>query len=211
VSAGLSLRAATIALASLCGAGAAAASSDPSKTVDEPAPTMTRALSNGELAIDLRYRFEFVDSESFDKKAYASTLRGALAYETAPFHGFAAGVTFEAITPIGNDLLYNNAGAGSLWNGVTDRPVVADPAIVEVDRIWLRYQGPRDLDIRVGRFAYTLDNQRFVGIAPWRQNYRSFSGTSGASWTWSPAMRSPNLSSSFSRSLATKPTPGSRM
>jgi hypothetical protein len=172
---------------------------------------MTQALSDGELEIDLRYRFEFVDSGSFDKKAYSSTLRGALAYETAPFLGFAAGFTFEAITPIGNDLLYDNAGAGSLWNGVTDRPVVADPAIVEVDRIWLRYQGPRGLDVRLGRFAYTLDNQRFVGIAPWRQNYRSFSGASGASWTWSPAMRSPNLSSSFSRSLATKPTPGSRM
>jgi hypothetical protein len=134
----------------------------------------------GELGIDLRYRFEFVDAESFEKRAYASTLRGALSYETAGFHGFTAGVTFETVTAIGNDLLYNNAGTGSLWNGVTDRPVVADPALVEVDRVWVGYRGAYGLDLKVGRFAYTLDNQRFVGIAPWRQNHRSFDGASVA-------------------------------
>ena len=176
--AGTLLRTALVVLASLCGAGAAAASSESSTVGGEEASTVVQALSDGELGIDLRYRFEFVDSESFDKRAYASTLRGALRYETAPLHGFRAGVTFETVTAIGNDLLYNNAGAGSLWNGVTDRPVVADPALVEVDQIWLGYRGPRDLDIRVGRFAYTLDNQRFIGIAPWRQNHRSFDGAS---------------------------------
>ena len=175
---GIELRSALVVLASLCGAGAAAASSETSAVGGEKASTLVQALSSGELGIDLRYRFEFVDSEPFDKRAYASTLRGVLSYETAPLRGFRAGVTFETVTAIGNDLLYNNAGSGSLWNGVTDRPVVADPAIVEVDQIWIGYRGPRDLDIRLGRFAYTLDNQRFIGIAPWRQNHRSYDGAS---------------------------------
>jgi len=178
VNVNLSLRVAAVVLISLFMAGAAAASPGAPEVTGDEATTVLQALERGNLGIDLRYRFEFVDSGSFDKQAYASTLRGALRYETAPLHGFLAGVTFETVTAIGNDLLYNNAGAGPLWNGVTDRPVVADPAIVEVDQIWLGYRGSRDLDIRLGRFAYTLDNQRFVGIAPWRQNHRSFDGAS---------------------------------
>jgi hypothetical protein len=172
------LWAAALALAALFAAGPAAASDDVSDETEAAASTLMRALEEGSLGIDLRYRFEYVDSESFDKRAYASTLRGALSYETGSLHGFRAGVTFETVTAIGNDLLYNNAGSGSLWNEVTDRPVVADPAMVEVDRLWVGYRGSSGLDVRLGRFAYTLDNQRFVGIAPWRQNYRSFDGAS---------------------------------
>jgi hypothetical protein len=167
-------------LAALVGAGTAAADDvgSSSPAADPIASNLRQALEQGVLAIDLRYRLEFVDSEPFDKDATASTLRGALRYETARLGGFYAGVTFETVTAIGNDELYNNAGDGHLWNGVTDRPVVADPAIVEVDHIYLAYRGQHGLDIRAGRFAYTLDNQRFIGIAPWRQNHRSFEGAS---------------------------------
>ena len=171
-------RAAAVVLVAFCAAAAAAASSDPPPPDGVEAANVVDAFKLGTLGIDLRYRFEFVDSDSFDKKAYASTLRGALAYETGSLSGFSAGVVVETVTAIGNDGLYNNAGAGSLWNGVTDRPVVADPAEVEIDRAWIGYSGGKGLDIRLGRFAYMLDNQRFVGIAPWRQNYRSFDGGS---------------------------------
>jgi hypothetical protein len=173
---------AAVLLATLCVAGTAAAS-ETGNSEDSSDPVVSnlgQALRQGVLGIDLRYRLEFVDSASFFKDALASTLRGALTYETAPLRGFFAGVTFEAVTPIGNDQLYNNVGAGDLWNGVTDRPVVADPGIVDVDRLFLAYRGRYGLDLRAGRFSYTLDNQRFVGIAPWRQNYRSFTGAAVA-------------------------------
>ncbi len=141
---------------------------------------MREALKRGLLAIDLRYRFEFVDDAALEKNAYASTLRGALSYETGALRGFSAGVTFETVTAVGNDLLYNNAGAGSLNNGVIDRPIVADPEIIEVDSIFLAYRGAYGLEIRAGRFGYTLDNQRFIGTAGWRQNRRSFEAVSFA-------------------------------
>jgi hypothetical protein len=132
------------------------------------------------LSIDLRYRLEFVDSASFEKDALASTLRGALTFETASYKGLFAGVTFETVTAIGNDQLYNNLGYRSLNNGVTDRPAVADPEIVEVDRIFLGFRGRHGLELLAGRFDYILDNQRFIGIAPWRQNHRSFEALSFA-------------------------------
>ena len=145
-------------------------------TADSPG----QALKRGLLSIDLRYRLESVDSASFEKDALASTLRGAMTFETAPYKGLFAGVTFETVTAIGNDQLYNNLGYQSLNNGVTDRPVVADPQIIEVDRIFLAYRGRHGLELRAGRFDYRLDNRRFVGIAPWRQNHRSYEGLSFA-------------------------------
>ena len=161
---------ASAAMATETGSGASAP--------DPVVSNVRQALEQGMLEIDLRYRIEFVDSGSSEKDGAASTLRAALSYETAPFRGFFAGVAFETVTAIGNDKLYNNAGAGDLWNEVTDRPVVADPEIVEVDRIYLAYRGGYGLEIRAGRFGYILDNQRFIGIAPWRQNYRSYEGAS---------------------------------
>ena len=168
-------------LAALCAASAAAAA----QTATE-GPTVTtvsslqEALEQGTLDVDLRYRVEFVDSESFIKNAIASTLRGALTFETAPLRGFSVGVTFESITDIGAGDLHNNAGFGDSNNGITDRPVVADPGLVEVDRIFAAYRGAYGLEIRGGRFDYTLDNQRFIGTAPWRQNHRSFDAVSFA-------------------------------
>jgi len=161
---------ASAAMATETGSGASAP--------DPVVSNLRQALEQGMLEIDLRYRVEFVDSGSLEKDAIASTLRGALSYETAPLRGFFAGVAFETVTAIGNDKLYNNAGAGDLWNEVTDRPLVADPEIVEVDRIYLAYRGGYGLEIQAGRFGYILDNQRFIGIAPWRQNYRSYEGAS---------------------------------
>jgi len=169
-----------VVLAALVVAGAAAAADGgPGGREFEPEATNLRqALEQGLLAIDLRYRFEFVDSGFFDKDAYASTLRGVLGYETDTLYGFSAGVSFETVTAIGNDQLYNNLGAGDLNNGVTDRPVVADPALVEVDQIYLAYAGRYGLEIKAGRFAYTLDNWRFIGVSPWRQNRRSYEALS---------------------------------
>jgi hypothetical protein len=167
-------------LAAFWVAGAAAQANTRSEdSVDGPmASNLRQALEQAVFEIDLRYRLEFVNSETFSKDAIASTLRAALTYETAPLRGFFAGVTVETVTAIGNDELYNNAGAGDRWNGVTDRPVIADPEIVEIDRIFLAYRGAHGLEVRAGRFDYTLDNQRFIGIAPWRQNHRSYEGLS---------------------------------
>jgi hypothetical protein len=162
----------------VAGAAAAADTGSDVPTADPIASNLRQALEQAVLEIDLRYRLELVDSEPFTKDATASTLRAALTYETALFRGFFAGVTVETVTAIGNDELYNNAGFGERWNGVTDRPVIADAEIIEIDRIFLAYRGSYGLEVRAGRFDYTLDNQRFIGIAPWRQNRRSFEGLS---------------------------------
>ena len=166
-------------LVSLGLASAATAEAVPEQSSEASSvPGLRQALEQGVLRVDLRYRLEGVDDEAFDTDAVASTLRGVLSYKTQSFRGFSAGVSFETVSPIGNNALYNNLGHEDLWNGVTNRPAVADPKITEVDHIYLAYRGPAGLEARAGRFAYTLDNQRFVGIAGWRQNHRSYEGLS---------------------------------
>ena len=53
---------------------------------------------------------------------------------------FFAGLSLESVVPIGNDELYNNAGAGNRFNGVTDRPVVAvsgdGSAMYSIQALW---------------------------------------------------------------------------
>jgi hypothetical protein len=161
----------------ICSAGGAAAGETVGGQNDGPedkASNVLEAVQKGTLSINLRYRYEVVDDDAFDLDARASTLRTALGFETSAFRGFSVGIVFEDVTAVGNDELYNNAGAPGLGNGVSDRPIVADPEITEIDRVYLRYRGRGGAELRVGRFDYKLDNQRFVGTAPWRQNERSF-------------------------------------
>jgi hypothetical protein len=155
-----------------------AADLEPADGAPAEPETLLEAIERGRLSLDLRYRLESVADEAFARDALASTLRSALSFETAAWRGLFAGLAVENVAAVGNDELYNNAGAGDRGNGVTDRPVVADPEITEIDQVYLGYRGPRGLELKAGRFAYTLDNQRFIGIAPWSQNYRSYTGAS---------------------------------
>lgn len=139
------------------------------------AQTFGEALREGTFSLGLRYRYELVDDDRFADDAHASTLRSQIGYSTKPLHGFAVHLRVEDVTAIGGDA-YANAGAGGLGNGVTDRPVVADPELTEIDQAYLAYSGFTDTELRAGRFAWNLDNQRFVGAVGWRQNHQSFDG-----------------------------------
>ena len=104
-----------LALAALCPAGLVA---------EEEKPSLKSALKNGKATINLRYRFEEVSQDGFEKDAHASTLRTVLGYRSQAHKGFSFQIEAENVSVLGNDS-YNNRGAGSLANGVTDRPVVA--------------------------------------------------------------------------------------
>ena len=130
------------------------------------------ALRDGKPVLDLRYRYENVDQASFDKEAHASTLRTVLGYRSGTWRGFSLVATVENVAEIGNDL-YDNRGAGDLGNGVTDRPVVADPALTDPHQIYLQL-ARGDTEVRLGRQEVLIDDHRFVGNVGWRQNHQEF-------------------------------------
>jgi len=139
---------------------------------DPEAGSLSEALTRGETHLQLRLRFEAVSDDAVSKDAHALTLRTALGYETRRYKGWNLFVEAENVTAVGNDL-YDNAGAGSLDNGVRDRPVVADPALTEINQAGLRYtRGKTSLSL--GRSELILGDHRWVGNVGWRQNHQSF-------------------------------------
>lgn len=135
-------------------------------------PTLGEALAKGSPSVALRYRVEEVSDDATDKDALASTLRTTLSYRTLAFKGWSFFIEAENVAAIGNDL-YKNAGAGSLSNGVTDRPVVADPAGTEINQASVSYQHNKTT-FKLGRQEVLLNDVRFVGNVGWRQNHQSF-------------------------------------
>jgi hypothetical protein len=132
------------------------------------AGSLIDALTYGTVSGQLRYRYEGVDQEGFTKDANASTLRTQLGFATDSYRGFNAFLQFENVAEIGNDL-YNNTN-----NGLTQYPVVADPAGTEVNQAWLGYEAGYSTSLKYGRQAINLDNQRFIGTVGWRQNEQSY-------------------------------------
>jgi len=131
------------------------------------------AVTGGDFGMSFRYRFEFVGDDRFTLDAYASTLRTVLHYETRPVYGFTGYIEVEDITNIGAADKHNNVGAGDANNGVTDRPVIADPPVINVNQVYLQW-GNQYVTARAGRHEVNLDNQRFVGAVGWRQHHQTF-------------------------------------
>lgn len=123
-----------------------------------------RALTDGKLQLDARYRFEYVDQDGLPGDAKASTLRTRLGYETGKFRNFSALIEAENVSVIGNDS-YNNT-----INGKTQYPIVADIADTQINQAYLAYSGWPQTKIIAGRQVLALDNQRWVGPGSWRQN-----------------------------------------
>ncbi len=137
-------------------------------------PARAADPETSKLDLNLRYRYEFVDQDGFAKDAQASTLRTRLAYRSPTFSNLEFLTEVDYVRPIGNEL-YN-----STRNGITDRPVVADPKGTQVNQAMILFRGIEDTLIRAGRQRITLDNHRFIGDVGWRQNdqtYDAFSVT----------------------------------
>ena len=126
------------------------------------------AIKAGKPIIDVRYRFEWKDQSGFAEEAYANTVRTRLGYETGEFHHLKVLVEFENVTTIGDDHF------NSTTNGRTQFPVIVDPNATEINRAQVTFNGIEKTPITVGRQAYNLLNQRFVGVVDFRQNQQTF-------------------------------------
>ena len=109
-----------------------------------------------------------MDQDPFADDATASTLRTRLNYQTGEWSHLSAFLEADNVTVLGNNQTYN-----STVNGVTDRPIVADPEYTEVNQAYLQ--------LKLGTFAGTagrqrivLDNARFIGNVGWRQNEQTY-------------------------------------
>lgn len=124
---------------------------------------------------EARIRWEHVDQDGLALPADAVTfrLRGGA---TASVERWTALVEGQA----------NVALVGDYYDGIHGaavRPLVADPENIALYRAQLQYKG-KDATLTVGRQRIAIDDERFVGSAPIRQNAQTFDA---ARVEWSPA------------------------
>ena len=124
-------------------------------------------LSQGQVTLDTRYRFEDVAQHGFSNSADASTVRERLGYELAPFWNLRALVELQATQHLSNS--FNDT-----INGRISYPQVPDPEAFELNRLQLAYGGVSDATAILGRQVINLDDQRFIGASAFRQNEQTF-------------------------------------
>ena len=69
------------------------------------------AITAGKASLDLRYRYEFVDQDTFSRNANASTLRVRLNYQTAAWQSWSGFIEFDQVIEVIADNF--NSGAGT--------------------------------------------------------------------------------------------------
>jgi len=120
-----------------------------------------------EPVVAVRYRFETVDQDGFERQSDASTARLRLGWVMPPEEGFSAGVQADYVTNLGAQR-YN-----STVNGRREFPVVADPVGFDLNQAFVRYR-KGEVIVSAGRQRIAHAGQHFVGFKAWRQNEQSF-------------------------------------
>jgi hypothetical protein len=142
----------------------------------------TASLVNGTALIDLRLRFEDVALQTKQRRAYATTLRARLGYQTGEFLGFSA-------LAEGDFIVHADAGHfNDTVNGRSEFPAIFDPGMAALNRLQLNYSAAitpeaaannrSDLTIAVGRQRIILGDARFIGNGPWRQHEQTYDAVS---------------------------------
>lgn len=138
--------------------------------------TLGEALRDGTPLLQVRPRYTWVDQDGQADDAYWTSVRTTLGWQTLEYRGFSA--TAELIN-VGrmtsdNGLEYSDGpGAGSWgsgwawWSGMGYArgyyPLVQDPNVTDINRLYLEYLAYGHTSIRGGRQTVSIDNQRFIG------------------------------------------------
>ncbi len=137
---------------------------------------LATAITSGDAGLDLRYRYEFVDQDSFTEDASASTLRLRLNYKTGAWYHWSGFVEFDHVAEVLVDDF--NSGMGTSGLNRARYPVVADPDGSDLNQLYLQYAPSDEWQARIGRQRILLDDQRFVGGVGWRQNEQTYDSLS---------------------------------
>ncbi|RLA41512.1 MAG: hypothetical protein DRQ64_02105 [Gammaproteobacteria bacterium] len=132
------------------------------------ADSIDKALSEGDVSLNLRYRYENVDQDGKPEDADASTLRSRLTLKSGVVGGFMGLVEVDNVSYIGSDRFNNTE------NGKTDYPVVADPDYTEINQLFFSYAYDDNNKATIGRQRINHSGQRFIGGVAWRQNEQTF-------------------------------------
>lgn len=81
----------------------------PDAAAEPEQASLLDVLRESTAAVDLRYRYEWVNDDAVGLHAHASTLRTALRYETGAYEGFGVFLEAENVSSVGAALYDNRA------------------------------------------------------------------------------------------------------
>lgn len=112
---------------------------------------------------DLRLRYQDLERDDFEQDAQALTLRFLGTLETNIFEKTSFLAEIEGVTALIDD--YNDGSGNNL-----PFPVIPDPEGIELNRLQLISEFIPKTRLTVGRQRLALDDWRFIGAFPFRQN-----------------------------------------
>lgn len=127
------------------------------------------AAADKELLIsaDTRLRYDTISQNDLPDPATAVTLSGRIAAEWQPNATFTALVEVEGVGAISDDFV------DAPWIPL-DKPFIPDPDHIDLNRAQIQARLHDEAFVTLGRQTFFLDDQRFLGMAGFRQNRRSF-------------------------------------
>ena len=133
----------------------------------EHGKSITEALSDSTVKVNLRARYEGVDQDGKAKDASALTLKSRITVNTGSYSNFSLGLEVDKVDALVDD--YAVPGEASEY------PVGADPQGTDVNQAFIKYANS-GFSAVVGRQRVLHNNQRFVGGVGWRQNEQTYDG-----------------------------------
>lgn len=130
--------------------------------------SVSNALNTGNLALNLRYRYETVDQDAIPDDAVASSLRSRVTLNSGKIGAGQGLIEIDNVSYLGGEA-FNNTN-----NGKSHYPVVADPDYTEVNQAFLSYAPDDRNKATFGRQRIIHSGQRFLGNVGWRQNEQTF-------------------------------------
>lgn len=146
------------------------------------ANTFRDILFAGDMAFRFRPRFEYDALGVYQNIPFepssdgrATTVQTRLRYNTAWYCDFFGVLDFDHVGSYFNDK--QNSGNNTTPNN-TRYPMIPDPKGTALVQAYVAYAGLRETHIIFGKQELSLDDERFVGYADFRQTPQTFTGIS---------------------------------
>ena len=141
--------------------------------------TVMDAIKAGRPILEVRSRYEHWDqtkTPTLTENGQALSVRARYGWETGAWRNVKALADFETVRWLGPQRFAITSNGGLPLNGAdkTRYPTINDPEVTELNRLQLQWTSSRDAQLTVGRQRIQLDDQRFVGAAPWRMDEQPF-------------------------------------
>lgn len=116
---------------------------------------------------DARLRFDHIDQDSFPDTSTALTLSARASAEWTPVDWLSGLIEIEGVGALIDDF-------SDLPGPGLNKPLIPDPDHLDINRLQIQADLGQGSFITLGRQTLRIDDQRFLGMAPFRQNTRSY-------------------------------------